>query len=274
MSKQPGGYKAYDVDIYITEIYDRFESQRDDIAVIRKQLGNSKHLKILELFTGNGRILIPMAQDGHQITGIDKSTKMLTSARQKIKDLPAAIKKNITLQQADVLKEEWPQGFDLIILGGNCLYELATPEEQESCIRKAKKALKPGGYLYLDNDHMEGDLIPRWRRPGVHKAFPTGVCTDGTQVKGFTELTWCDVKKRLVGYHRMVEITTPDGKTRKREWNEQCHAPSTTEMKHWLDKYGFIVEKLWGDRRKSPYTDNSQRAVFWARLSKNRHSMN
>lgn len=143
MNNQPSNFKAYDVDIYITEIYDQFELQREDIAILREQIGDRKPLKILELFTGNGRILIPLAQDGHRIVGIDKSTTMLTSARNKIKTLPAKIQKNITLKQANVLTEEWPKGFDLVILGGNCLFELATPEEQETCIRKAQKSVKP-----------------------------------------------------------------------------------------------------------------------------------
>ncbi len=266
MSDKPGKFKAYDVDLYITEIYDQFELQREDIALLREQIGERKPLKILELFTGNGRILIPMAQDGHKIVGIDKSTTMLTSARNKIKQLPIEIQKNITLKQADVLTREWPKGFDLVILGGNCLYELAAPQEQETCIRKAQKSLKPGGFLYLDNDHMEGDLDPRWRGPKKGKAFPTGTCADGTKVEGFTEVIWQDIKNRLVRYRRTVIITTPDGKTRQKEWIEQCHAPSTGEMKGWLKKYGFVVEKLWGSRDKSTYTDKSQRAVFWTRL--------
>lgn len=114
---------------------------------------------------------------------------------------------------------------------------------------------------------MEGDLDPRWRGPKKGKAFPTGVCADGTKVEGFTEVIWHDVKNRLVRYRRTVIITTPDGNTRQTEWFEQCHAPSTVEMKGWLKKYGFTVEKLWGGRDKSPYTDKSERAIFWAKQS-------
>jgi SAM-dependent methyltransferase len=265
MNQRPTNYKAYDVDLYITEIYDQHELQREDVALLRELIGDCKSLKILELFCGNGRIFINLAQDGHKIVGIDKSTTMLTSARQKIKNLPVKTQKNITLKQANVLTEEWPKGFDLVILGGNCFHELATPEEQETCIRKAQKSIKPGGYLYLDNDHMEGELDPRWQKPGNRKAFPTGVCADGTKVNGFTEVIWYDIANRLVRYRRTVVITTPEGNTRETEWFEQCHAPSTVEMKGWLKKYGFVIEKLWGGRDKSPYMDKSERAVFWAR---------
>jgi len=41
-------------------------------------------------------------------------------------------------------------------------------------------------------------------------------------------------------------------------------ATDKVEMSGWLRKHGFVVEELWGDRHRSPYTDNSGRAIFWA----------
>lgn len=69
----------------------------------------------------------------------------------------------IELKCADVTVETWPTGYDLVILGFNCFYELATAEEQEFCIYQASRACKPGGYIYVDNDHMEGDLDAAWQ---------------------------------------------------------------------------------------------------------------
>jgi hypothetical protein len=45
----------------------------------------------------------------------------------------------------------------------------------------------------------------------------------------------------------------------------QKYPPSTGEMRGWLEKHGFVIEALWGDRQRTPYTDASGRAVFWAR---------
>jgi len=261
-------FKAYDVDDYVTEIYDKTETQTEDVALLRRLLAGHERLRILEPFCGNGRILIPLAKDGHELVGLDKSTPMLDSARRKIQALPQAVQESITLVQADVIADEWPDDFDLVVLGGNCFYELATEKEQEGCIRSAQSSLKPNGYLYLDNNHMEGDLDLTWREPGINEnRFPTGTCADGTTVKGTTETLWFDVQKRLVRFRRTVEIMTPDGKTRRKEWVEQKHPPSTVEMQGWLRKHGFVIEELWGDRRRSPYTARSSRAIFWARKS-------
>ncbi|MFH1230976.1 MAG: class I SAM-dependent methyltransferase [Planctomycetota bacterium] len=258
-------FKAYDVDDYVVEIYDKTETQTNDVVLIRQLLAGRAPLRILEPFCGNGRILIPLAEDGHTLVGIDKSKPMLDSARRKIQELARSAQERITLVQSNILTDEWPGGFDLVILGANCLYELATEQEQERSICSARAALKPNGYLYLDNNHMEGELDHSWCEPGINEnRFPTGICADGTEVRGTSETIWFDVKKRLVRFYRTVTITTPDGKTTKKEGIGQKHPPSTAEMRAWLNKHGFQVLELWGDRIKSPYTDRSERAVFWA----------
>lgn len=265
-------FKAYDVGNYISEIYDQTETQRDDVSLLRKLLGESTRLKILEPFCGNGRILIPLAEAGHIMVGMDKSEPMLTSAKQKIQKLPEAVQEHITLIQANVTADSWPVGFDLVILGANCFYELASAEMQEHCISAARQSLKSGGHVYLDNNHMEGNLDPSWCERRIH--FPTGTCSDGTQVKGTTEVVWFDVSQRLVQFRRTIEIRTPDGKTQETEWLEQKHPPSTAEMSTWLKKHGFTIVDLWGDRNQSPYTAESGRAIYWARLAEEecRHS--
>ena len=60
---------------------------------------------------------------------MDVAAGMLARARAKLDRLPGRVRERAALIHADVLVKEWPSGFDLVILGGNCFYELATPEE-------------------------------------------------------------------------------------------------------------------------------------------------
>lgn len=260
---------TYETDLPIAEIYDQVETQTDDVELIRSLIEGRGGLRILEPFCGTGRILIPLALDGHQLVGIDQAKCMLDRAREKIADLAQEVRESITLIQADVTKTSWPQDFHLVILGANCFYELASPEEQEGCIASAAAALRPGGYVYLDNNHMEGDLADSWRQPCVTKGFPTGTCSDGTRVEGACETTWYDAKVRLVRFRRAVTVTRPDGSTMSKEWTQQKHPPSTDEMRTWLGKHGFVIEHLYGDRSANPYIETSHRAIFWARKKGN-----
>jgi SAM-dependent methyltransferase len=254
----------YDVEPHIAELYDEFETQTDDIALLRRLIGESGPLRILEPFCGTGRILIPLALDGHEIVGLDQARGMLDRARTKVADLPLDAQFRIILYEVDVTAADWPRGFDLVLLGGNCFYELATPEEQEGCIISAKASLISGGYVYVDNDHMEGELAKSWRRAGTGRSFPSGTCTDGTHLESTTETIWYDAPKRLVRFRRTTKITLPDGRVAERSYVQQKHPTSTGEVRDWLEKHGFVIEQFFGDRQGNPYTEDLPRAIFWA----------
>jgi len=254
----------YDIEPHIAEVYDNQENYTDDVELIRSMIGDRVTLNILEPFCGTGRIFIPLALDGHNIVGFDQARAMLERARSKIERLPEEVQSRITLIEADVTSEGWPRDFDLVILGGNCLYELATPEEQEKCIISAAVSLKPGGHVYLDNNHMEGELDPSWQKTGITERFPTGRCSDGTAIESEGETIWWDVQNRLVRYRRRTKVNFLDGSHMQKEHFIQCHPPSKVEMQTWLENHGFIVERVFGDRNGSPYVEASERAIFWA----------
>jgi SAM-dependent methyltransferase len=254
----------YDVEPHVAEIYDQIETYTDDVELVRKLIGRGGPQRILEPFCGTGRILIPLALDGHTLVGLDQAKGMLDRARAKTSQLPEKVQRRIILIEADVTSEEWPRGFDVVILGANCFYELATPQEQERCITFAAVSLNRGGYVYVDNDHMEGDLDTSWQKSGVSQGFPTGICADGTRVESTTETIWVDVSRRLARFRRCTRVTLPDGNVVEKEVVQQKHPVSAVEVQTWLETHGFVVEQMYGDRAGSPYTEASGRAIFWA----------
>jgi SAM-dependent methyltransferase len=257
----------YDFDRHIAEIYDRVENGLEDFNLIRRLIGPQKSLRILEPFCGTGRLVIPLAQDGHTVCGMDQSLAMLDHARSKIALLEPSVRDRITLIHADVLSGEWPAGFDVVILGFNCFYELASAAEQRHCIQFASHALKPDGHLYIDNDHMEGDLDVSWQVKGRLKSPLAGICADGTQVENTLEPIWFDVPNRLVKFHRTVRITTPEGIILEKEYTQQKHPISTDEVIKWLDEFGFTIQDHLGTYTGDPYSADARRSIFWARLT-------
>jgi SAM-dependent methyltransferase len=254
----------YDVEPHVAEIYDQVETYTDDVDLLRRLIGGRGPLRILEPFCGTGRILIPLALDGHEIVGLDQARGMLDRAQGKIDRLGESVQKRIILVQADVLAVDWPRGFDVVILGANCFYELTTPEDQERCILTASTSLKSGGYVYVDNNHMEGELDRSWQKSGVEPGFPSGTCADGTRVESTTETIWYDVSRRLVRFRRSTKVTLPDGRIVEKTYLRQVHPVSRVEVQTWLEAHGFSVEQLYGDRAGSSYTDSAKRAILWA----------
>ena len=255
----------YDLEAQLAEIYDRFETQTEDIEFIRKGITAGGPLRILEPFCGTGRILIPLALARHEVVGLDQSQGMLARASMKVNQMAPEVQARIRLIEADAVSANWPVGFDLVIMAGNCFYELATAEEQASTILLAAQVLKPGGRVYVDNDHMEGDLDPTWQEPGVSMAFPTATCEDGTRLSSSMETVWFDAERRLVRIRRRTQVRRADRTIFTREYIQQKHPVSALEVQTWLEMYGFRIEARFGNHDGSAYLEDSPRAIFWAR---------
>ncbi len=94
MNKQ----NLYDFDIHIAEIYDQKENDMRDVELLQNLLSNIGKSQILEPFCGTGRILIPLALDGHTIFGFDQSSAMVQTAIKKKEKLTSEIQKRIHLE--------------------------------------------------------------------------------------------------------------------------------------------------------------------------------
>lgn len=253
----------YDIGTYVAEIYDQNENYIDDVLLIKKHLNNKK-INILEPFCGTGRISLPFAEEGHEVVGIDNAKGMLALYAKKVRNRNVPSNK-VKLINRDVLNYKWPEKFDLVILGGNCFYELATKEEQELCIKKAYNSLNNGGYIYIDNNHMEGDLDPSWQQKGIVRKSLCGITDDGSTVETTMETIWYDVKKRLAKFKRRGKVIKSNGEIIESQYIQQKHPVSAYEVQLWLKKYNFDIIKKYGDRKGGPYSNDSPRAIFWGR---------
>lgn len=66
--------------IYDAAIYDGLNTFLDDLEFYKKWLPKDKEARILELCCGTGRLTIPIAKEGYNITGVDYTTSMLNQA--------------------------------------------------------------------------------------------------------------------------------------------------------------------------------------------------
>jgi SAM-dependent methyltransferase len=190
--------QKYSADAHIAEVYDGRETQTDDIALLRRLIGRDPGLSIFEPFCGTGRILVPLAEDGHHLIGLDESAEMLQRLRDTLKRLPDP-ERRVRLVQMPVLAARWPEDLDVVLLGGNCFYEVSSSDEQKALISRAASALRSGGHVFLDNDdHQSVTLQAEWQKPpgSPRRAFPSGTCGDGTVLEGSTETAWYDVQGR------------------------------------------------------------------------------
>jgi SAM-dependent methyltransferase len=98
----------YDLDPHVAEIYDHVDTQTGDVELLRFLLDGMGPLRILEPFCGTGRILLPLALEGHELVGLNQTGAMLSRVREKLTLLPKDVRSRVTLVQQDVTSGDWP----------------------------------------------------------------------------------------------------------------------------------------------------------------------
>jgi SAM-dependent methyltransferase len=101
---------------------------------------------VLELGSGTGRKLIPIAADGHPCTGLELSSDMLTEARRKADERALAVE----WVQGDMRDFDLGRTFDLVLIAANSLLHLHEAADLLSCFRAVRAHLAPGGRLVFD----------------------------------------------------------------------------------------------------------------------------
>src|SRR3712207_2727600 len=96
------------------ELYDLvYEDYLDDIPFYVEESRRAQG-PCLELGCGTGRVLIPVASAGVEVTGLDSSAPMIARARRKVAALPDDVRARITLGEGDMRSFSLERRFALI----------------------------------------------------------------------------------------------------------------------------------------------------------------
>ena len=104
---------------------------------------------VLEIGCGTGRIAIPLAMSGLDVTGLDNSVNMLVLCREKMAQV-GAMRGTLTLVEADMCDFAIKKKFPLVLMAYRTFMHCLTPTEQLACLRCIFDHLTPGGELFLN----------------------------------------------------------------------------------------------------------------------------
>ena len=138
-------YKVGDF-IYDADIYDGLNKSLSDLEFYKKWLPKNKDAKILELCCGTGRLTIPIAKDGYDITGVDYTLSMLERAKEKA--FQTGLK--IDFIKADIRELNLEEKFDLIFIPFNSIHHLYKNEDLFDALKVVRNHLKEKGLFLLD----------------------------------------------------------------------------------------------------------------------------
>ncbi|HWT75164.1 MAG TPA: class I SAM-dependent methyltransferase [Mobilitalea sp.] len=244
---------------WYTDIYDDMENCSGDIELFLELIGG-KPANILEIGCGNGRILIPLAEAGHNILGFDLAENMLNSIRKKC-TLP-----NLRYQYIDAISDDWGMEYDIVIMGGNLLHnvegDISYKDIQALFIRKASLALNNGGHLLIDFELFAYPELVFIADDG--RLIYEGIDSTGVVGKFYVFCDSYDATTHYAAGRRRFEFTMPDGQVEYINQTWSKHILTLEQVYSWLNSSGIEVELLYGDYNKNPISDNTNRAIIWA----------
>lgn len=132
--------------IYDPHIYDGLNTDLADLHFYKRWMPKTKGARILELCCGTGRLTLPLAEDGYDITGVDFTPTMLEQAKAKAAEEGLAIE----FIEADMRTLDLPEKYDLIFIPFNSIHHLYSNEDVFNAFRAVKSHLKEGGTFLLD----------------------------------------------------------------------------------------------------------------------------
>ncbi len=252
-------------DSFVADYYDYFLAgfgRRDEEFYLAEARAHGG--PVLELGCGTGRILVPLARAGLQITGLDNSARMLDRCRAKLEAEPVEVRRRVKLVHADMTAFDLGEPFRLVIIPFRPFQHLLEVEQQMRCLHGVARHLAPGGKLILDFFQTDAR---RMHDPEFHREHPSGpeaTLPDGRRMR---------VSDRVVAFHRaeqtndvemFYDLTHPDGRTERLVFAFTVRYFFRYEVEHLLARCGFRVAALYGNFERSPLRDDSPDMVFVA----------
>ena len=248
-----GGQSTPDEDARLAALYDldaRFEDPAIDwFRGLAKMTGGP----VLELGVGSGRVAIPIAKDGHEVVGIERSPAMLARAAKRAKEQRV----KLTLVEADMRTFSLERSFALVTIPANTFLMLE-PDDRWSCLARCREHLTAHGRVAIDVFQpdpsfiagMDGAVKEEWRRTDPQTGNPV---TKFSSTRGNVD---------AVSFHWWFDEELPDGTVKRILRETSLHYLYRREAELLFPAAGFEIDTLHGSYDGAAVTSSSPKLLF------------
>ena len=207
---------------------------------------------VLELACGTGRVTIPLAESGINITGIDISESMLSHAQAKTKEKEVAIE----WIKGDCRDFKLNKKFNLIMFPFNTIAILQELKSIESCFSSVRNHLHDNGRFIIDffnprldiltKDQNERDVIAKYPDPDgkgnilVAESHFYDAASQISRVKNYY----------MIGDQKEVAV----------DFNMRIFYPQ--ELDALIRYNGFTIEAKYGNYDETPFVSESPKQLI------------
>lgn len=229
----------------------------------RKERGKVGH-QVLELACGTGRLTIPIAQSGVEITGLDLSPSMLEHARTKASHAGV----EISFIEGDCRQFGLGRKFALIFMAFNSMQHLHDHASLAGLFGSVRKHLAPGGQFIFDVFNPKISILarsPEERRPEREYEDPEG---KGTIVLEHT-MQYDDASQvsRIKWYFSRRGPNGVEPDFRVEDLHMRCFFPQELDL--LVRAQGFEIVDKFGNFERKPFASGEPKQIVICRPTRN-----
>jgi SAM-dependent methyltransferase len=230
------------------KIYDLFLPVHAAYLAYWSSLAQAYGDLILEIMCGTGAISVPLAQEGHQVTGLDLAEPMLAEARRKAAAAGVAVEWVL----GDVRNFDLGQRYNLIFLPSNSIAHLLTRDDLEACLACVAHHLLPEGRFAVSIFVPSLPLL--MKTPEEEQEFLAYIDPDSGKNVVITQRSWYDAATQIKHNHLYKRVgdgpVEADG-----ELTMRIYFPQELDALFWYN--GFAVEHKYGANDHRPFDAQS-----------------
>jgi ubiquinone/menaquinone biosynthesis C-methylase UbiE len=232
--------------------HDRFS---EDLDMYRNyaELGGGR---ILELACGSGRVLLPLAEEGYDVTGVDSSEKMLEIARQRVQE--KHLESHCQLVKQDMRKLQLGQKYRLAIIALGSFGHITMRKDQQSTLAWIRAHLGPGATLILDVSNGDARYMEGLSGQVLHQG--TWLVQDGYYMTHFVSPA-ASSEKHLLELTHFYERHRQGGAVERTVITTRLYLFERSELELLLERAGFVVKDVYGNYDLGPFGLESPRMI-------------
>ena len=220
---------------------------------------------VLELAAGSGRIAVPLAIAGHDVTAVDLDPAMLERALARARLAGRRVTGRLELVEADLLDLDLPGAgtYRLAFIALNSLFLLATRDAQRRAFRTIARHLAPGGIAAVDVWLPEPDDLARFDGRLIFE-YERREPETGHRVTKLAAARF-DPTTAIVDLTAIYEEGPDGGSTIRWIRRDALRLIGPDDLVSMAEDAGLVVEQIGGSYDLDPIGLGSERAVLIAR---------
>ncbi len=248
-------YDAYSV------YYDLLWANKQDDVPFYLKMAKETGGPVLELACGTGRVLLPIARAGFDVTGIDLSQAMLDKLQAKLDKEPRDVQSRVALKCADMRDYRFSQKFKLVFCTFNSFLHMMTTDDQLACLRSVREYLADDGRLVINI------FAPSYKRLGSPDETEVSVVPDPETGRDMvvTNISMRQPENQTIEVWEYVDRIGGDGSVKRYPAKYTLSWIHHREMHLLLKCAGYEVVNAFGGYDKRPYDYTSGMQLFIAK---------